>query len=465
MSKDDKFGKDFLDELESLSNSGEKKTKKISSADEVENLLKSTLSEVGINAEKLRASVKAMEAEKKKEKDEISRLDSIIEPVRKPAPEPVHEPVREPVRETAHGTVHDVLRETVHEQFIEPPRERESRPVRPPERVEIFEKPKSTDKDIFPPLPDKKPAALRPEPSLQRERFEAPHKKPDGVLFDSYAENPKKKFPVAVVILAAVVVIGGATAAFMFLKPGKGAAPASNSLLNQSASMPSGTSTEPSLGQNPATSDSSQPASKQAADTNAKPANPTANNQRNANPAGAPAEKQGTPTGNPQAAPADVQPAPAETFQPLVPTQTPRVQDVKPAAAETNPAAGTTNPAPAPAPATPPVDNQPKKAKAGDLIPLEQVDAQPAVISKVEANYPSMAQTMGIEGTVIVNALVSESGDVIRTAILRKSSSGTNYGFEAASEQAVKQWKFKPAVKDGVNVKTWKPVAIVFKKQ
>ena len=462
MSKDDKFGKGFLDELESLSNVGEKKTKKISSADEVENLLKSTLSEVGINADRLRASVKAMEAEKKKEKDEISRLDSILEPVRKPAPAPVHEPVRQPVRETAHGTVHDVLRETVHEQFIEPLREREPRPVRPPERVEIFEKPKPTDKDIFPPIPDKKPATPRPEPSLQRERFEAPRKKTDGVLFDSYAEKPKKKFPVAVVILAAVVVIGGGTAAFMFLKAGKSAAPASSSLLNQTATQPSGTSTEPSLGQNPATSDAVQPASKPATDPAAKPAGLTANNQRNANPAGAPAEKQGTPAGNPQAAPADIQPAPAETFQPLVPIQTPRVQDVKPAATQANPAAGTANPGTTPV--TPPVDNQPKKAKAGDLIPLEEVDVQPAVTSKVEALYPSMAQRMGIEGTVIVNALVSESGDVIRTAILRKSSSGTNYGFEAASEQAVKQWKFKPALKDGVNVKTWKPVALVFKK-
>jgi protein TonB len=462
MSKDDKFGKGFLDELESLSNAGEKKTKKSSSADEVENLLKSTLSEVGIDAEKLRASVKAMEVEKKKEKEEISRLDSILEPVHKPAPEPVHEPVRVPVRETAHGTVHDVLRETVHEQFIEPPREREPRPVRPPERVEIFEKSKPTDKDIFPPLPDKKPAGPRPEPSLQRERFEAPRKKPDGALFDSYAEKPKKKFPVAVVILAAVVVIGGGTAAFMFLKSGKSAAPASSSLLNQNASLPSGTSTEPSLGQNPATSDSGQPAPKQAADPNAKPAGLTANNQRNANPAGAPAEKQGTPVANPLATPADTQPAPAETFQPLVPIQTPRVQDVKPAATQTNPDGGATNPGTAPTPQ--PADDQPKKAKAGDLIPLEQVDAQPAVTSKVEANYPSMAQRMGIEGTVIVNALVSESGDVIRTAILRKSSSGTNYGFETASEQAVKQWKFKPAMKDGVSVKTWKPVAVIFKK-
>jgi TonB family protein len=456
MSKDDKFGKGFLDELESLSNGGEKKTKKGSSADEVENLLKSTLSEVGIDADKLRASVKAMEAEKKKEKEEISRLDSILEPVRKPLPEPVHEPVRETVRETAHGTVHDVLRETVHEQFIEPPREREPRPIRPPERVEIFEKPKPTEKDIFPPLPEKKPAAARPEPSLQRERFEAPRKKPDAVLFESYADKPKKKFPVAVVILAAVVVIGGGTAAFMLLKSGKTAAPADSSLVSQPASQPSGTVTEPSLGQNPATSDAGQPAVKQSADLGAKPG---VTAQKNANTPAAPAEKQATPTGNQQAA--EAQPAPAETFQPLVPTQTPRVQDVKPAATQANPAAGTANPGTA---AVPPADNQPKKAKAGDLIPLEQVDVQPAVTSKVEASYPSMAQRMGIEGTVIVNALVSESGDVIRTAILRKSSSGTNYGFETASEQAVRQWKFKPAIKDGVSVKTWKPVAIVFKK-
>jgi protein TonB len=462
MSKDDKFGKGFLDELESLSNGAEKKTKKGTSADEVESLLKSTLSEVGIDSEKIRASVKAMEAEKKKEKDEMSRLDSILEPVRKSVPEPIHEPARVPVRETAHGTVHDVLRETVHEQFIEPPREREPRPIRPPERVEIFEKPKPAEKDVFPPLPDKKPALPRPEPSLQRERSEAPRKKPEGVLFDSYAEKPKKKFPVAVVILAAVVVIGGGTAAFMFLKPGKSAVPDSSALVNQSASQPSGTQTEPSLGQNLTATDAGQPASGQPADPAAKPGSLTANNQRNANPAGAPAEKQGAQAANLQAAPAEAQPAPAETIQPLVPTQTPRVQDQKPAAAQANPAAAQANPGANPG--APPAEPTPKKANAGDLIPLEQVDVQPAVISTVEANYPPMAQRMNVQGTVIVNALVSETGDVVRTSILRKSSTGTNYGFEAASEQAVRKWKFKPAVKDGVNVKTWKPVAIVFKK-
>jgi TonB family protein len=71
---------------------------------------------------------------------------------------------------------------------------------------------------------------------------------------------------------------------------------------------------------------------------------------------------------------------------------------------------------------------------------------------------------MGIEGTVVVNALISETGDVIRTSILRKSSQGTAYGLETASEACVRQWKFKPAVKDGVNVKTWKAVALQFKK-
>jgi TonB family protein len=99
----------------------------------------------------------------------------------------------------------------------------------------------------------------------------------------------------------------------------------------------------------------------------------------------------------------------------------------------------------------------------GDLVPLDQVDTQPVVLQRTEAIYPPLGVRFGIEGTVIVNALVSETGSVIRTSILRKIKATANYGFEQASEDAVKNWKFKPAVKDGVSVKTWMPVGVVFK--
>lgn len=494
MSKDDKISKGFLDELESISPSdtaAEKRAKKMSAVDEVENLLKSTLSEVGINAEKLRASVKTQEEEKRKEKEELSKLDALFEPIKKPVedlvhdvrrethrevphethrdthaevrPEPPRETHRDPLRETHkdihrdpfQGTRHEALHETAHEP-IEAIKIEDPFPARPTNRVDIFEKPKPSGKDVFPPMPDKKPGLPRPEPSLQRERMEAPRKKTEGALFDAYEDKPKKKFPVAVAVLGGVAIIG-VVAALLFIKPGKSGSTPPENTVSQNAVQTQEPSSEPGPEQNQLTTEPSQP--------NTATNTPPVVNQpakRTQAPAEKPAANQGTVTT--QTAPAyEAQGPVTDPISPLVPTTTPRVQELKPAATPTTTAANPTA-TPAGNTAAQPADTQPKKAKLGDLIPQEQLDTQPVVTQKTQPVYPSAAKTMGIEGTVIINALISETGDVVRTTILRKSSQGTTYGFESASEACVKQWKFKPAVKDGVNVKTWKAVAIQFKK-
>jgi protein TonB len=99
--------------------------------------------------------------------------------------------------------------------------------------------------------------------------------------------------------------------------------------------------------------------------------------------------------------------------------------------------------------------------KEGDLVPLDQVDSPPTVIKRIEPRYPPLALNMGLGGTVTVNTLISETGDVVRTEILQGIKGG--YGFERAAESAIRQWKFNPARKDNVNVKVWKPIDINFK--
>lgn len=459
MSNEDKTGKGFLDELESLSNDSEKKPKKMSAVDEVENLLKTTLSEVGINAEKLRASVKAMEAEKKKEHDEMDKLDSLLEPIHKPPHETAHDFLRSTVHETVHEPVREPVVESYHEPAREPVKEKEPfTPPRAPERAEIFEKPKPSEKDVFPPMPEKKPGGARPAPPLKRERLEAPAKKPDAI-FDAYVDKPKKKFPVALVALAAVVIIGGASAAFLLKKSGKSAVVVEpNPIVTQTNASDSAESLNSTLSQNPAESNSNAPQSTPAEKTAAG----TPASKRNANTSTPPASKLAGPSVTTQTGQAtESTGAPSEPIQPIVPVTTPRVQEAKPAPTPTTAADNTAGrPAAADTAATAP----PKKARLGDLIPLEQVDTQPVVQQKAEATYPALGRRMGIEGTVIVNALVSETGDVIRTNVIRKIQGGANYGFETASEDAVKKWKFKAAVKDGVSVKTWMPVAMVFRK-
>ncbi len=121
-----------------------------------------------------------------------------------------------------------------------------------------------------------------------------------------------------------------------------------------------------------------------------------------------------------------------------------------------------TQPQPQAAPASSqPQEPAPKPTEPGALIPLAEVQVPPVLVKRVEPKYPPVALNMGMEGKVAVNALISETGEVIRTEILKVASG--DYGFERAAENAVRQWLFKPAQKDGVNVKVWKPIEIAFK--
>ncbi|MGQ9672034.1 MAG: TonB family protein [Candidatus Aminicenantales bacterium] len=166
-----------------------------------------------------------------------------------------------------------------------------------------------------------------------------------------------------------------------------------------------------------------------------------------------------------------------EIIKPIVPAELPPIQlHVEAESPSENPPVNPETPpptsvskadeSPTPAPSSPPqapqaMEPEPKKIEPGTLIPLTDVSIPPVLLRRVDPRYPSAALTLGQEATVTVNALISETGEVIRTEILKGVKGG--YGFEKAAEAAVKQWLFKPAQKNGVNVKVWKPIEIVFK--
>lgn len=64
-----------------------------------------------------------------------------------------------------------------------------------------------------------------------------------------------------------------------------------------------------------------------------------------------------------------------------------------------------------------------------------------------------------IEGTVVIEFLVDESGSVCRTAVLR----ATNPGFEEAALRAVARWIFKSGYKDGRRVRFRMSVPVIFR--
>ena len=103
-----------------------------------------------------------------------------------------------------------------------------------------------------------------------------------------------------------------------------------------------------------------------------------------------------------------------------------------------------------------------EKVQPGDLVPIHLIDTQPIAIKKVNPRYPIQALNIEVDETVLLNVLVSENGDVLETQVL--SANKNLFGFDTASEEAVKKWKFKPATKDGVKVRVWKIIAFKFKK-
>ncbi|MGB7296409.1 MAG: energy transducer TonB [Candidatus Aminicenantales bacterium] len=112
--------------------------------------------------------------------------------------------------------------------------------------------------------------------------------------------------------------------------------------------------------------------------------------------------------------------------------------------------------------APPPVDLKINELKEGDLVALDLVETRPTLIKKIPAVYPEHSRSRGIEGTVLINALISEKGKVVKTEIIQGIKNAV--GFDQAALKAVRQWKFEPASIKGIKVKVWIPVAIEFKR-
>ncbi len=101
------------------------------------------------------------------------------------------------------------------------------------------------------------------------------------------------------------------------------------------------------------------------------------------------------------------------------------------------------------------------KTKEGDLVELMQVDQQPQPVKTVRPEPPSLARGHHISGTVILRVLVSETGTPEKVEVFRDTT--PKVGLAEVSAQAVRNWTWQPAVKDGKRVKTWITVPVAFK--
>ncbi len=65
------------------------------------------------------------------------------------------------------------------------------------------------------------------------------------------------------------------------------------------------------------------------------------------------------------------------------------------------------------------------------------------IMNKID--YPRKARIYGIEGIVLMQAVIDENGNVIETKLIK----GLGYGLDEIVENAIKNTKFKPAIKNG----------------
>ncbi len=91
--------------------------------------------------------------------------------------------------------------------------------------------------------------------------------------------------------------------------------------------------------------------------------------------------------------------------------------------------------------------------------PAEEEPLEPATLSsKVDPEYPEGARRAGVEGTVVLDASISETGVVTHIAV----EQGLPLGISEAAVAAVRRWKYHPARGRSGPVASHKKIRIAF---
>src|ERR1051325_6268088 len=94
-------------------------------------------------------------------------------------------------------------------------------------------------------------------------------------------------------------------------------------------------------------------------------------------------------------------------------------------------------------------------AVAQDARRVSRAEALDAAVSRPQPEYPAIAKQLHIEGSVDLEAAVTETGAVEKVTIVTGNPFLTN-----PAAEAVKRWKFKPFLADGKPVKAIAPVSV-----
>jgi protein TonB len=90
----------------------------------------------------------------------------------------------------------------------------------------------------------------------------------------------------------------------------------------------------------------------------------------------------------------------------------------------------------------------------GEYVYVEEL---PEAVTRVQPVYPDLAREAGVDGTVLVQALVGKDGKVKDTKVVKPIPM-----LNDAAVAAVKQWVFKPALSNNKPVAVWVAVPVKF---
>ena len=141
------------------------------------------------------------------------------------------------------------------------------------------------------------------------------------------------------------------------------------------------------------------------------------------------------------------------TPTPLPPTPTPTETPTETPTATQTPTRRPPTPTRIPPTATPIPFTPTPVVHEGDIVQPGPGVVAPVLIHKVDPVYPPIAHRAGINGEVVARLLVGIDGRVEDVEIVDVTQTGV--GFEKATEEAVRKWRYRPATKHGVKVRVW----------
>jgi TonB family protein len=93
----------------------------------------------------------------------------------------------------------------------------------------------------------------------------------------------------------------------------------------------------------------------------------------------------------------------------------------------------------------------------GDFV---YVETPPELVYSVTPEYPRMAKEVGIEGTVVIQALVGKEGDVLDAVVFVSSG---NTLLDAAALAVAWKYKYRPAIQNGRPLAIWVTYNVEFR--